>query len=156
MSADLYDRLGFDFDEVEGATKALKSANGSALNVKGITDPITFELDGHACKFQFIVVKFLNSKIILGRDFILFYDLIIDLGSEKIYFKERQSVNQILDPRRRNEPGEADYAVREISCVQTQIRAVDIKAKDNLEPNREKLKPLEQKRVRVKLSPKNA
>ncbi len=83
-----------------------RGAGDVIVPVLGMTPDITFRIGSHICTCHFIVSRFLgHEKLILGRDFITKYDIVIDLPRGKVLLRNPNQLYELelehrIDPTR--------------------------------------------------------
>ena len=80
---EIWERIGFDKEDLINSRIRLSAANKGALRVLGITPHIALNLGERNLWMSFLVVANLDEsdQFILGRDFIRNFDVTIDLNN---------------------------------------------------------------------------
>ncbi len=103
----LLSHFGLTLDDLETTgISGFRGAGNVIVPVLGMTPPITFKVGSHVCTCHFIVSRFLgHEKLILGRDFITKYDIVIDLPRGKVLLRNSEQKYELelehqIDPTR--------------------------------------------------------
>ena len=85
MSYQTYLKLGGRPEDLCKLRAGLTTAGGDPLPSKGYTQPIQFMLGDVECLHSFIIVNCLaTDDVILGRDFLIKYDVLVDVPRRRI------------------------------------------------------------------------
>ena len=80
MTTDCYRGLGLHRQDVDQIEVNLTAANGTALACRGLSKPVEFQIGTKELSLQFLIVDNLGGEdIILGRDFLTMYDVLLDV-----------------------------------------------------------------------------
>ena len=99
MGLRLFQQLGGAEEQLHKLNVALTTASGGSLGARGYTSPMWFNVGTTPCVHSFIVVdKLAADEIILGRDFLMKYDVIVDLPRQELIIRNpnlQYSVNAV-------------------------------------------------------------
>ena len=85
MARHVYTALGGKIEDLYQVGGRLTAANASQLQVHGLSDKIQFSIQEHEIDMRFFIVENLGAdEIILGRDFLKDYDVLVDVPNNKI------------------------------------------------------------------------
>ena len=88
MSYDMYKAVGGQDQDLTGTTNTLNAANNTALNVAGITKMIPFRIGNADFEMKFTICRDLCGTIILGRDYLTAYDIMVDLTNKRLIVRD--------------------------------------------------------------------
>ena len=102
---EIWERMGFDKDDLIDSRIRLPAANKGALRVLGRTPIIALNLGERNLWMSFLVVENLDEsdQFILGRDFIKNFDITIDLNN---------AIFRIRNPERK-------YVIKQVNLIMT-------------------------------------
>jgi hypothetical protein len=90
----------------------ITAANNTKMQVHGLTDVIHFQFGWHTLGVKFIIVEDLGTDdVILGRDFIRMYDVMLDLPRGKIQVRNPGLKYRIAE-KHKMDKGEGSYVGR--------------------------------------------
>jgi predicted aspartyl protease len=91
MTRRMYERLGGDMRDLEKMTNNLTAANNCAMRTYGTSDMLRFQINGDSYDLMFTIVGDLGGDdVILGRDFMIKYDVVLDLTKGKLIIRNSQ------------------------------------------------------------------
>ena len=84
MSTEAYEGLGKKIEELGLAGHTLSAANNTELKVRGLTPLLKFKLGTTEFNMKFTVVDNVSGTVILGRDFLTMYDVLVDIVNKRL------------------------------------------------------------------------
>jgi hypothetical protein len=101
ITQSMYRQLGGEMDDLESLGYDLIAANNSKMETFGMTTPLPFKIGENVYDLMFTVVGDLgNDQIVLGRDFMVKYDVLIDLPRNSMIIrnpKQNYTINQVIE-----------------------------------------------------------
>ncbi len=96
MGINTYRNLGGDPEALSRITYDLVAANDTAMKTYGITELMQFGIGGQTYDIAFTVVDNLgDDDVILGRDFLQRYDVLVDLPKNRITIRNAQQAYSV-------------------------------------------------------------
>ena len=103
MSTDVYQYLGGLLTDLTKSKMILSAANKTIINVVGLSPPIQFHIGESDFEMQFNVVSDLSGAVILGRDYLSAYDVLVDMMNRRLIIRnpdQRYTIEEhLLDTR---------------------------------------------------------
>jgi predicted aspartyl protease len=79
--------LGYTHEDLLPSLYAMRNANGGDLPSLGMSPPVTFKLNGSSLSMSFCIVDSLINEVILGRDFMIMYDVLVDVPGQRLLLR---------------------------------------------------------------------
>jgi hypothetical protein len=84
----VYEKIGFKIEALLPVMHMMKGANGACFQSMGMSEPIEFKIENTPLEASFVVVdKLLDNNIILGRDFMITYDILVDVPAQRLIIR---------------------------------------------------------------------
>ena len=105
MSSKIYRQVGGNMKDLQEPTVILSAANKTKIEVCGLTPPMQFKIGESTFTMQFNLVDNLSGSVILGRDYLTMYDVLVDMMRRKLIIRNPEKKYDIhehlIDTRRR-------------------------------------------------------
>ncbi len=96
MSLGTYQKLGGKKEDLEKVTSELVAANNSAMVTYGLTELMQFDMGGNTYDIAFTIVDDLGmDDVILGRDFLQRYDVLVDLPKNRVVIRNTKQTYDV-------------------------------------------------------------